>query len=75
MRAAARAHHQAVDGRKSHRRGDAAPVLHGAQARAIAEMGDDDALVGEFGCDLAQPAADKLIGQAVEAVAPDAAHR
>ena len=35
-------------------------------------MGDDDAAVGDFGRDLAQPRADVFIGEPVEAVAPHA---
>ena len=46
--------------------------MHGAQARAIAEVGDDDSSVGKLGRDLAKLAADELIGQPVEAVAADA---
>ena len=40
-RAAARAHHQPVDGGEAHRAGDAPPVANGAQAGAVAEMRDD----------------------------------
>ena len=69
--AAARAHHQAVDGSEAHRAGDAAAILHGAEARAIAEMRDDDAPLGHFRRNFSQPARDIFIGDAVKAVTPD----
>ena len=40
--AAARAHDQALGGRESHRRVHRAPVVHGAQRRAVAEMAAHD---------------------------------
>ena len=43
-----------------------------AQAGAVAQVRDHDALAGVGGCDLAQPAADIFVRKAVEAVALDA---
>ena len=71
-RAAARAHHQAVDRGEAHRARDAAAVLDGAQAGAVAEMRDDDAPGRERRRKFAQRDYEIFIRQAVEAVAPDA---
>lgn len=67
-----RSHHQSVHRAKSHRRGDAAPVLDRAHAGAIAEMGDDQPAAGIIGHDLRQCRDNVFVRVAVEAVAAHA---
>jgi len=54
-RAAARSHHEAVDGGESHGRGDAAAVLHRAQARTVAQVREDNPLVRKVRRELLEP--------------------
>ena len=51
---AARTHHQAVDGSEPHCRGDAAAVLHRAQARAVAQVSENDPPAGKLRRELLQ---------------------
>ena len=67
--AAARAHHQAVEGGEAHARGDAPALPHGAHAGAVAQMEDDHPAVGGLAQMLGQDLGDVFIGQSVEAVA------
>ena len=53
-RPATRSHHEAVDGGEPHGRRDAAAVLHRAQARAIAQVGEDDPPAGKLRRELLQ---------------------
>ena len=53
-------------------RGHAPPGLQGTERGAVAEMGDDHAPLGDLWRPLRQDGGDVLVGQAVEAVAPDA---
>jgi hypothetical protein len=69
--AAACRHHQAVQRAEAGGGLDAAAVEKGAQAGAGAEMRHDDAPLRPLRRDLGQLAGDELVGQAVEAVAPD----
>src|SRR5258708_29692675 len=66
----ARAHDETVDRREAHGGGDAAAVVDGAQAGAIAEVRDDRLAACAVRCDLPQSGDDVLIGKAMEAVAP-----
>ena len=71
-RAAARSHHEAVDGGESHGRGDAAAVLHRAQARAVAEMGEDNPLVRKVRRELLEPRSEELIREAMKSIPANA---
>ena len=71
--AAARAHHETVDGGKAHRGGHALAVAQGTHGSAIAQVGDDDGTVGlVLPDDFRQLAGDVVIRQAVETIALDA---
>ncbi len=67
-RAAACPHEQTIKGGEAHGGGDRPSVLEGAEARAIAEMGDDHPPAGAVGIEFPQPGRDVFVGQAVEAV-------
>src|SRR5207237_2361763 len=69
---AARPHRQSVERGEAHRRADAPPVANRTHRRAVAEMHDDDAALLGLRCNLLQSRDHVLIGQTVEAVAPDA---
>ena len=72
-RAAARAHQQPVQRGEAHGGGDAAPVPHGAEAGAVAEMrGHDTTRAPPAAPSSDSAGATLLVGQAVEAVAADA---
>src|SRR6185437_3747091 len=66
--AGARAHHQAGRGSESHRRVHGLPIAHGGEARAIAEMRDDNGSLRRA----AERADDVLERQAMKTVAPHA---
>ena len=72
-RAAARAHHQAVERRKAHGGGDAVQLAHRAEACAAAEMRDDRAPACGVTVPLGKRDAHVFVGQAVKAVAAHAA--
>src|SRR3546814_15666723 len=67
--AAAGPHDEAVECRESHGAGAAAAGFEGAEAGAVAEMGDDGAAAGGSAVVPRQGTGDVLVGQAVEAVA------
>ena len=67
--AAARAHHQAIQRRSAHRRLDAAPGLHRAQAGAAAQMCDHHPAGGEV---RRQFGGNVFVGQAMKPVAAHA---
>ena len=69
--ARAGAHHQPVERGEPHGRIDAAPVRHGAEAGAVAEMRGDHPPGGEPRRQDAQPPGDEFVREAVEAVAAD----
>ena len=71
-RTAARAHHQAVERGKAHGRGHAVQILHGAQAGAAAQVGDDDLAARDRAKALLQHQRLVFVRQAVEAVAAQA---
>ena len=68
-RAASCPHEQAVERGEAHGGGHRSSVLEGAEARAVAEMGDDHTAAGAGGIEVPQPGRDVFVGQAVEAVA------
>ena len=70
-RARPRAHHQAVERREAHGGRDALAVADRRHAGAVAEMRDDQAAWNAAG-DGGQGMQDRFVGQAVEAVAPQA---
>ena len=71
-RPAARSHHQAVDRGEPHGRRDAAAVLHRAQARAVAQVSEDDPPVGKLRRELLQARSEELVGEAVKSIAANA---
>ena len=72
QRTAPGAHHQPFQRGEAHRAGHAAPVLHRAQAGAVAEMTDDQARTRQRRIDLPQPGDDEFVGQAMKPVTPNA---
>src|SRR5580704_9423259 len=72
-RSAARSHWDAVKGRKTHAGIAADAVLEGSQASAASQMGDDHTPLGDVGKAAFQLSCDELVGQAMEAVALEAA--
>ena len=70
--AAARTHRQPVERGEGHGSVDAYAVAHGAEARAAAKMRDHDPAVCQVRRATRQFPSDIFIGQAMEAVAPDA---
>ena len=73
--AGARAHHQPVERSEPHCRCNTAAVFDRAQARAVAEMRDDDLAAGAFGRDPRQGRGDVFVRQPVKPVAADALRR
>ena len=71
-RAAAGAHHEPVQGREAHRRGDAPAVAHRAHAGAVAQVRDHGAPCGRAAVERRQHRGDVFVGQAVKAVAAHA---
>src|SRR5262249_42111724 len=71
--AAACGHAEAVEGGEAHGGIDAAAGLHGTEAGAAAQVGDDDAAGGSVRRDRVELAGDGFVGKAVEAPALDAA--
>src|SRR5436305_1008064 len=69
--AAARAHDKPVEGGETHRRVDAAPALHCAQAGAVAEVRGNHTPARERRIDLAQTPCDIFIRKTMKAVAAD----
>jgi hypothetical protein len=67
-RAGSRAHEQSIEGGKAHRRVDATPIAHRAQASTIAEVGDNHTTVCEIGVDHPQPLRDELVRQTMKTV-------
>ena len=67
-----RSHRKPVERREAHRALDALSALDRAHRGAAAEMGDDHASARDVRRDLRQALGDIFVGQAVEAVAPDA---
>src|SRR5260370_16100465 len=67
-RAGARSHRKAVDGRKPHGAGKASPVVDGAHAGAVAEMGDDELAVYAVRRDLRQRRDDVFVRKTMKAV-------
>jgi hypothetical protein len=74
-RAAARAHHQAVERGKAHGRGDALEPVHRAEARAAAEVRDDGPPAREVAVAFGERDGHVFVRQAVKSVAPDPAIR
>src|SRR6185312_6059379 len=68
QRARPRPHHQPVKRAESHGGVDAPAPAYCAQARAVAEMGDYDALLGQIGSYFPQTVRNVFIGKAVETV-------
>jgi hypothetical protein len=70
---AARSHHQPFEGRHSHARLDAAPVLDRGDTRAVAQMARQQAQVAQVLAEVSCGArGDPGVAGSVEAVAPDA---
>ena len=69
----AAAHGQPVQGSEAHGGGNACTGTHGAQARTITQMRDDDPARRSDGVKLRQGSGDVLVGQTVKAVAMHAA--
>ena len=67
--AASGSHHQAVDSRKAHCGCDAVASVHSAQARAVAEVGNDHFCIGQRGRSFVEPLRNIFVGETVEAVA------
>src|SRR5208337_3005795 len=68
----ARSHHEAIDGGEPHGRGDAAAVLNRAEASAVPQVGEDDAPASELRRELLQARDEKLVGESMKPVSPDA---
>ena len=64
-----RTHGQAVERREAHGAFDALALDEGAHGGAATEMRNNDAALGNFGRDLAEPPRDVLVGKAVKSVA------
>src|SRR5664279_2211962 len=69
--ARARRHDETVECRERHRGVHAFPVPKGAETRAVAEVGGDDASLRDPGIELRKAVPDVLVRQAVESVAAD----
>src|SRR5450759_2415635 len=70
--AGARRHDKTVERRERHRGVHASPVPEGAETRAVAEVGGDDASLRDLGIEFREAACDVLVREAVESVTADA---
>src|SRR2546429_6129572 len=69
---AACSHHQPVDRRKAHCACNATSAFYCAETRAISEMGDNDAAIGNLRSDLFESSCDILVRDPMKPIAPDA---